>query len=118
MKKTKSLYKIYSRNRINLFQPKKIKWQSSKNNKKKIYLTIIILISIITYFVITKSIEPIFETIVLNEAQGIATEIVSNGSSKAMENFKYGDIFTIEKDNDRKYTNDKCRYYYNRPNNI
>ena len=57
-----------------------------------------------------KSIDPIFENICEDEAKAIATRITNDESTKALENYKYDDLFTVEKDESRKYTNDKCKY--------
>ena len=101
----KSMYKIYSRNRIKIFKPSK----RGKNKEYKIiYIMLIIMIATLVYFVIWKSIDPIFENICKDKAKGIATKITNDESSKVLENYQYGDLFTVEKDEMRKYTNDKC----------
>lgn len=101
MKGKKRLYKIYSRNRLNLFKTKNVGGRYRKKDNKKIYLIVIILIITIFIIVMNQIITPIFETICLDEVQGIAMKIESEGSSRAMENFTYNDIYTIEKDSNR-----------------
>ena len=112
MENQPSMSKIYSRKRIANFKPKKYNW--NKNNKKKIKILFILYflgIIVFIYFLITKSIEPIFNKICLDEASSIATKIVNDESSKVMENCNYSDLYKIEKDEIRKYTNDKCKHF-------
>lgn len=99
-----SVYKIYSRNRIKIFKPQK---RGEKSSGKKLYIICCIIIAIIVYTRIWKSIDPIFENICKDEAISIATKITNDESSKALENYDYNDLFTIQKDSARKYTNDK-----------
>lgn len=101
--------KIYSRNRINIFKPRKHR----KIFSKFIYLIIVMMIAMFFYTTAWKSIDPIFENICEDEAKAIATRITNVESTKALENYKYDDLFTIEKDESRKYTNDKCKYINN-----
>lgn len=102
-----SVYKIYSRNRLKIFKPQK-STRAIRHDGKKIYLIFIIIIAIFVYARIWKSIDPIFESICKDEAMSIATKITNEESSKVLENYNYNDLFTIQKDEARKYTNDKC----------
>lgn len=108
------MYKIYSRNRLKIFKPRK----QRKSNLKFGYVILIIIIAWSFYTVVWKSIDPIFENICEDEAKAIATKITNDESTKALENYSYNDLFTVEKDDARKYTNDKCKYINNRYYNI
>ena len=109
-----SVYKIFSRKRIKIFKP--IKHQ--KSLPKFIYVIIIMMIVIFFYTSARKSIDPIFENICEDEAKAIATKITNDESTKALERYNYEDLFTVEKDESRKYTNDKCKYINNRQYNF
>ena len=85
--------KIYSRKKIRL--PKII----ITKNKKKRSLSLIIIISIITFTVIIKSINPIFDELCRQKAQSIATIITNQESTKIINKYKYEDLVTIERDN-------------------
>lgn len=108
MQESKSLYRIYSRNRINIFKKNP---NSGKYNKKKIrivYFWVIIVIAVIVYEIIYKGVEPTFEVLCSESAHEIATKVTNEQSTKVMTKYKYNDIFSIEKDESRKYSNDKC----------
>lgn len=91
--KNQSVYKIYSRNRLDIFKIK-------KNNKTHYFemVFIIFIIVIITCVVIFKSIDPIFENICEDEARAIATKIINIQTSKEMQNYTYDDLFNIQRD--------------------
>ena len=103
-KQKPSTYKIYSRNRIKIFSPQK---RAIRYSGKKIYIICIVVIAVLVCSRIWKSIDPIFENICKDEALSIATKITNEESTKALENYKYSDLFTVQKDEARKYTNDK-----------
>ena len=104
-----SISKIYSRKRLRGFKPKKYNWKNNNRKKSKyICVFIILIIIIIVNVVVTRSIEPIFRKVALNEVKSIATKIINDDSSKAIENYQYSDLYTIEKNSNRKYSNDKC----------
>ena len=108
--------KIYSRRRIRKFKPKRYNWHKKNRptNSRLGFCMGIIIIAISFYVLMAKSIGPIFDKICLNEANAIATRVVNDESTKAIENYTYNDLYTIERDSSRKYTNDKCKYFYNR----
>lgn len=112
MQESRSTCKIYSRNRINLF--KNNQNRSFKKSSKIRYLIIIMTVIFFIIIIISKSIDPIFETICSDKAVAIATKISNEESTKAMQGYTYKDMFNIERDEERKYTNDKCKYFYNR----
>mgnify|MGYP004567274355 FL=1 len=112
MQESRQSYKIYSRKRLNIIRNKK----ENKNKKSIIYINILIVlvISIFVYFRITKAIEPIFSTICKEKAHEIATIVTNEEATNVMKKYKYEDMFNIEKDNERKYKNDWCKYWYNK----
>lgn len=104
MQESKSSYKIYSRSRLNIFKQKNKKKLYRCNNEKSgkfIYLIIIILIAIFTFNILYKSVDPIFKTLCEEKAHEIATVVTNEESTKVMANYKYGDMFTVEKDESR-----------------
>ena len=104
-----SMSKIYSRKRIKKFKPKKYYWRKNKSkNSKSIFYIAIMIVAILVYLLITKSFEPIFDKICMNEANSIATKVVNDESTKAIQNYTYNDLYTIERDSSRKYSDDKC----------
>lgn len=80
--------KIYSRKRI------KIK---KAYNKKKMLVIVVVIVAILTFYNIYNSIDPVFETICLEKAGQIATNIMNEESSKVLEKIDYSDIITIMK---------------------
>ena len=89
---------IYSRKRINI---PKIKWFYTKNNnknKKILTVCVIVCISVLTFYSILKSIDPIFDGLCIQKAKTIATEIVNAQSSVALDNIDYKDIVSVVKD--------------------
>lgn len=104
MKENKSLYKIYSRNRLNIFKKKNNFYKyNKKNGNKMIAMVIIILIAIFTFNILYKSVDPIFRTLCEERAHEIATIVTNEESTKVMSNYEYEDLFKIEKDADREH---------------
>lgn len=114
MQENKQSYKIYSRNRLNIFKPKGRKNYIQNKNTNTIYLFIIIIIAIITLITVYKSVEPTFKTLCESKAHEIGTKVTNDEATKVMANYKYGDMFTVEKDEKRKYKNDRSKYFYNK----
>ena len=107
MKENKSQYKIYSRARSDIFKKRK----NNKNNS--IFFIIVTIFSAIIVFVaLNKSIDPIFRTLCESKAHEIATIVTNEEATKVMANYKYGDMFTVEKDTNRKYKNGIGKYNY------
>lgn len=101
MKQNQPLCKIYSRNRIKIFKPKKYKYLKKNKDKSKFFLfLIIIMIAIIMCLIIYNSIDPVFEEAALTEAKAIATRITNEESTRAIVGYTYEDLFTIEKDSE------------------
>lgn len=85
---------IYSRKRIRM---PKIKRNSSRN-KKKLELTLIILLIISVVIFILEAIYPIFQKVCEDQAQAIATKISNDEATKVMANYNYNKLVDIEKD--------------------
>ena len=81
------VYKIYSRKRIAF----------DKKSKIMLPVAVIIIIGIISCFVISNAVNPIFETLCEEEAHSVATIITNEETTKVMEKYNYDDLFTIEK---------------------
>lgn len=112
MKCSQPVSKIYSRKRMRRFKPRQYNWQKnkSKNSKFRFFIATCI-VAILICLVITKSAQPVFDKVCLNEARSIAVKIINDESTKAIENYNYNDLYTIERDSSRKHTNDKCQYF-------
>lgn len=111
MQENPSLYKIYSRKRIKIFKPRKYSRNHRKKYIKIFYILGIITIIIFTYIISYKAIDPIFEETCSDEAKAIATKITNEQSTNVMREHSYDEMFTIQKDENRKCTNDKCQYF-------
>lgn len=116
------MHKIYSRPRIRI--PKIILQTGMKNytKNKKIEkvstVTIILIIAFTTVKIIIDAVFPIFDTLCENKACSIATIVSNEQATNVMKEHTYDEIFTIEKDEKRKYTNDKIKYNCNKCNNF
>jgi len=93
--------KIYTRNKLRIpkFSFKKFPSPKDKQNYKKIFKFIVVIVIAFTfaYFAI-KSITPIIEKQCKNMAKSIATKISNNEATKVMANYKYEDLLNITKD--------------------
>lgn len=98
MNQKEPICKIYSRSRFKIFKPKRYNFTKKPKDKFKIFYIEVIFVAIITLLVIYKSIDPIFETICLDEAKSIATKITNDDSTKVIEKYNYNDLFSIERD--------------------
>ncbi len=81
--------KIYSRKRIKIF------YSDKKTIKKKMTLTLIIIIAVITIMSSIKSIDPIFEELCKEKAIQIATDILNTESTKVVHRYEYKDLVSI-----------------------
>lgn len=101
MQQNQPLCKIYSRNRINIFKPRKYRFNSRYEDKSKFfYFLLIIMIALMICLIIYNSIDPVFEEAALTEAKAIATRITNEESTRAIVGYTYEDLFTIEKDSE------------------
>ena len=94
------MHKIYSRPRIRI--PKVIinsgKILRTDKVRKKIKITIIVIIAFATVGVILNSVLPIFDVMCQNRAESIATIISNEEATNVMREHTYDELFTIEKD--------------------
>lgn len=115
MQENRSSYKIYSRSRLNIFKgnnKKKFYQHNERKSRKFIYFFLVILIAVFTFNILYQSVNPIFKTLCEEKAHEIATIVTNEESTKVMANYKYGDMFTVEKDENRKYKNDYSKHFY------
>lgn len=109
--------KIYSRSRFKIFKSRSNKVAKSKYGLKLFYIEVMS-VAIFTFIVVYKSIDPLFETACSDKAKSIATKITNDDSTKIIQKYNYGDLFEVQKDEKRKYTNGKSEYSYNRSVNF
>lgn len=103
--------KIYSRKRIKI--PNVEGFQFNKKNpktKKAIKIIIVIIVAILTAFAIIRALNPMFNTMCLEKAKGMATDILNEESSKVLKDVDYEELVSIIKDSNRKYFNAKDKY--------
>ncbi len=98
--------KIYSRPRLfRLNRYTSIGGNNNKSNKYKkiiIYIIIIMIIGYFTAITIIKAITPIIERQCRVVAQSTATRFANEACNSAMQNIRYEDLCTIEKDEEGK----------------
>lgn len=97
--------KIYSRKRLNLKLPKTRKNKhyriiDSKRVKKIIIISLLIAVLFILYFIVYKSVNPVFSELAKDEAKAIATKVTNDETTKVIKNYSYNDFFKIEKDDE------------------
>ena len=94
------MLKIYSRPRIRI--PKIVinSCKMLKENKvrKKIRVTIIVIIAFDTVGIVLNSVLPIFDVMCQNKAESIATIISNEEATNVMREHTYDELITIEKD--------------------
>lgn len=100
------MHKIYSRPRIRI---PKIIINTGRNLKtdktrKKIKITIIIIIAFTTVAIILNAVLPIFDILCENKAKSIATIICNEEATNVMKKHTYDELFTIEKDKNQNIT--------------
>ena len=98
--------KIYSRPRIPLpkFLQVKFRKRNNSNNRKKLKILIIIIIAITTAKLSLDAVLPIFESLCEDRAKSIATIVSNEQSTVVMNQHKYEEMFSIEKDNNGNIT--------------
>ena len=98
--------KIYSRPRIRLpkFLITNVGKGSNPNKQKSLKILFIIIIAIITVKISLDAVLPIFEALCEDKAKSIATIVANEQATVVMSNYKYEDMFTIEKDNNGNIT--------------
>lgn len=98
MKNNQPTCRIYSRSRLKIFKPKRNYRKYKRQNNKIFYILAILTVSSITCITIFKSINPIFETVCLDRAKAIATQITNEETTKAITQYNYNEIFNIQTD--------------------
>lgn len=92
---------IYYRKRIKI--PKIKGFYTNNKNAKKIFsIFIIVIVAILTFYSIFKSINPIFEGLCIERAREIGTYIMNNASNMILDNIDYKNIVSIEEDENNK----------------
>ena len=91
---------IYSRKRIKI--PKIENFHNNKNAKKFFSIFIILLITLITFYNIFKSLNPIFENLVLEKTNEIGIRIMNKASNNVLQNYDYGNVVLIENSENNK----------------
>lgn len=89
--------KIYSRFRICL--PNKLS-EDKKSNNKFISCICIIIVAILTFYAITKTLNPIINQLCIDKAKNIATNISNEEATVIMNKYSYEDIVTIVRDDE------------------
>ncbi len=97
---------IYKRKQIRI--PKVIfqhfgKMEPKKTRKFCKFIAILV-IMLITFQAIVKSIEPILDTLCKDKAKSVATIICNEESTKIIKNYQYEDIITIHRDSQNNIT--------------
>lgn len=88
---------IYSRKRIKV--PKVEGFYTNNKNAKKIFsIFIIILISVITFYSLFRTVNPIFEGLCISKARSIGTYIMNDASNIVLDGLDYSNIVSVEKD--------------------
>ena len=92
---------IYSRKRIKIPKVKGF-YTNNKNAKKYFSIFIIILIAIITFYSLYKSINPMFEALCIEKTREIGTYIINDASNKILDNIDYKNIVSIEENKENR----------------
>lgn len=88
---------IYSRKRIRI--PKVKGFYTNKNAKKIFSIFVILVIMMLTFYSLFRSLNPIFENIVLEKAREIGTIIINESSNTVLKNANYKNIVVVENSN-------------------
>lgn len=92
---------IYSRKRIKIPKVKGF-YTNNKNAKRFFSIFVIILIAVLTFYSLFKSINPIFDKLCMEKAREIGTYIMNNASNIILDNIDYKNIVSIEQDGENK----------------
>lgn len=91
---------IYSRKRIKIPKVEVSYW--NKNAKRFFSIFVILSVTVFTFYSLFKSLNPVFEGLALEKAREIGTRIINEASNKILENYDYGNIVTIENNDNNK----------------
>ena len=93
--------KIYSRPRFIFFKQSGNKRNTTKQKKGQLFsIVVIILIAVLTFYGITKAINPIINEMCITKAKNIATQISNEEATVIMNKYTYDDLITIIRDAD------------------
>lgn len=93
--------KIYSRPRLCFSKYNSLTNKNLNENPNSIISIIaIILIALVTFYGITKAINPIINELCIDKAKNIATQISNEEATVIMDKYTYDDLITIIRDND------------------
>lgn len=102
--------KIYTRKRFRIPSVKIFGFTNGRRNepKRKLAFNIILvlMIAIITFFTVIKSISPIIDRVCEDAAKTKATIISNNMATEVMKRYTYDDFIKIYRDTNRKCYND------------
>lgn len=94
--------KIYSRKRIKIPKVEGFRFKGKNpKTKKTAKISLIILVAILTALLVIHTLNPVFNTLCLEKAKGIATEILNTESSKVLKDVDYGELVSILRDSNR-----------------
>ena len=103
--------KIYSRKRIKIPNVEGFRFQErSPKEKRVLKISLIMIVAILTAFLIIHGLNPMFNTMCLTKARGIATDILNVESSKLLKDVDYEELVSILKDSNRSNFNAKVKY--------
>ena len=98
--------KIYSRKRLRLPRINGFRYEEDGIKKKrKNKILAIILIAIISATLIIKQLNPIFDSLCIEKAKGLATEIINKKSNSVFKDVSYEELVDV-------VTDEKRRHYY------
>lgn len=103
--------KIYSRKRIKIPKVEGFRFQEKNpKTKKTIKISMMMLVAILTALLIIHALNPMFNTMCLTKAKGIATDILNVESSKVLKDIDYEELVSISRDSNRTNYNAKDKY--------
>ena len=103
--------KIYSRKRIKIPKVEGFRFQEKSPKAKKVAKTgLIMIIAILTAFLIIRALNPMFNTMCLTKARGMATDILNVESSKVLKDVDYEELVSISRDSNRTNYNAKDKH--------
>lgn len=102
--------KIYSRRRIKIQKVEGLRFREKSLKTKFIETSIVMLVAILTAFFIIRALNPMFNTMCLTKARGMATDILNIESSKVLKDVDYEELVSIARNKNRSNYNVKGKY--------
>ena len=99
--------KIYTRKRIRLPSIKYLGFSNNKQYKKqrrKVEITSVLVIAVITLSLLIKSISPIIDRVCEDAARAKATKVSNDMATEVMKRYTYDDLVNIYKDSNGNIT--------------